>query len=156
MMDRDNTDIVARIIKAGALRCNLWKLMEVLSSYQEKCKIQKDDDLITKVFKYFIVYGRISDICSLVGMSQDKISDILFFKQCGDIELTLMAKYIYSISGTKFNAFLKLQVKVILEQGKVDIKKEYTEWKMDCYKDKVDAGIMSKEDIMRLIEDIEF
>lgn len=26
MMDKDTTDIVARVIKAGALRCNLWAL----------------------------------------------------------------------------------------------------------------------------------
>lgn len=36
MMDKDTTDIVARVIKAGALRCNLWALGEVLSLYQEK------------------------------------------------------------------------------------------------------------------------
>lgn len=88
--------------------------------------------------------------------TQDKVSDILFFKQCGDMDLTLMAKYIYSISGTKFNDFLKLQVKVILEQGEIDIKKEYTDWKMDCYKDEVEAGRMSKDEIIRHIENIEF
>lgn len=156
MMDKDTTDIVARVIKAGALRCNLWALGEVLSSYQEKCKVQEDDDIVTKVFKYFIVYGRIADICGLVGLTQDKVSDILFFKQCGDMDLTLMAKYIYSISGTKFNDFLKLQVKVILEQGEIDIKKEYTDWKMDGWKEDVEAGNISRDEILREIERIEF
>ena len=63
---------------------------------------------------------------------------------------------IYSISGTKFNDFLKLQVKVILEQGEIDIKKEYTDWKMDGWKEDMEAGNISRDEILREIERIEF
>lgn len=48
MMNKDTTDIVARVIKAGALRCNLWALGEVLSSYQENARFKKMMTLLQK------------------------------------------------------------------------------------------------------------
>ena len=41
---------------------------------------------------------------------------------------------------------------MILEQGEIDIKKEYTDWKMDGWKEDMEAGNISRDEILREIE----
>lgn len=155
-LNKESMNILGKIIRSGALRCDIEELCQVLEFVKQKCEVQENDDLTTKVFKLFIVYGKITDICGMVELKQTEISDILFYKRCSDIKLTLWAKYIYSISGTKFCNFLKKQVEVILEKGDIDVKQEYLEWRKEIFKEELENGSITLEEIIRARDKIEF
>lgn len=155
-LDRQNTEALGKIIKSGALQCDLNALHEVLTFYQKKCQLSKDDDETTKVFKLFIVWGTILKVSQITKLKQTQISDILFFKRCDDLELTLMGKYIYSISGTKYHEFLKWQVEVLFTTGMLDVKKEYIKWKKFVYKEPIENGKITIADIEKAADSIDF
>lgn len=95
-----------------------------------KCPVKTEDSEIMKVFKAFIFHGNPSDTNRALNnrYGASGVSDIIFFRQCEDIEITLVAKAIYAYSGTKYSPFLKIQVEKILKDGEICIRDEYAKW----------------------------
>lgn len=104
--------------------------IETISALEQNYKITDDDNEITRVFKALIINGNMKDTVNYLDMKPDKVSDILFYKQTEDINLTLLAKAVYMVSGTKYKDFLKWQIDVILKEGNIDIKEQYIKWKL--------------------------
>lgn len=155
-LNRQDFEVVGKIIKSGALRCDINNLCNVLESYQNRFRPCEDDDETTKVFKNYVIFGNAEEVSRTTGVKPDKVRDILFYKTCEDFELTLMAKYIYSVSGTKYNSFLKRQVDIMFREGSINVKQEYLKWKLEAHEDKTNAGHISIDDIKMSIENIDF
>lgn len=116
---------------------------------KNKCVYDAHDTRTNQLFKAFIYYGgNQTAINKELKTKPKELSNVIFFKQSDDIEITLMAKFIYSLTSKEFREFLNWQVDVILEHNKIDVRHEYIKWKRSL-------GI-ELEDIFRLIETIKF
>lgn len=155
-LSREDIEVIGKIIKSGILKYDINSLVDILKRIQEECCIQESDDETTRIFKMFIVYGQVKHVASRLKIKYEKVSDVLFFKKCENDFLTLIAKYLYSISGTEFQEFLKIQVEVAFQTGMLDVKQEYIKWRMKIYKDEINKGIYTKQEILNEVEKIEF
>lgn len=121
------------------------KIVEI----KNKCIFDVHDTRTNQLFKAFIYYGGKQDVINKeLKTKPNELSDTIFFKQADDIEITLMAKFLYSLTTKSFREFLDWQVDVILENNKINVRHEYINWKRSL-------GI-ELEDIFRLIETIKF
>lgn len=151
---KEEIEVFGKIIRSGILRYDIDMLMDSLKKIQQECVILDSDDEVTRVFKSFVIYGRVVDVASLLGIKPEIVSDILFYEKCEDNFLTLLGKYLYSISGTKFGAFLKIQVEVLFQTGTIDVKQEYLKWRLEIYKEELEKGTMTKQEIIEEVDRI--
>ena len=96
---------------------------------KNKCIYDVHDTRTNQLFKAFIYYGgnqRVID--KELKTKPDELSDTIYFKQADDIEITLIAKLLYSYTTKKFRPFLDWQVDVILENNKINIRHEYIKY----------------------------
>ena len=126
----NNTIQLAKLIKGGFLYHYLYNKdsIDQVLALANKYQIKDDDNETDKIFKSFVLFGNMSDTIKYTGYPNKKISDIIFFKQSSNINLTLLAKTLYFISGTKFKDFLQWQIKVILQDNKINIEEEYIKY----------------------------
>lgn len=129
----DNIIRAAKLLKTGVLyqvAYNKNNFINYISNLANKCIIKDDDSKVDIIFKEFVLLGNMSNTIAYNGVPNNVVSDTLFFRQSSDIELTLLAKSLYFISGTKFKDFLQWQINVILKNNKIDIKQEYINWRL--------------------------
>lgn len=128
MFNEDEFRAVASLLKSGVLFSNHSEdFPERMLSLIKKCTIQPTDDRTTQIFKYYLMSGSVGNFNKSrpIKVKKGELSDTLFYKQANDIEITLLAKILYSECGTPFNEFLKWQVNVILKQGFIDVENEF-------------------------------
>lgn len=152
----NNQIVIAKLLKGGLLYQLNYNdaIIDVFMNIANKCKI--DNKPISKqeqtdhIFKCFCLFGNMSDCLKYTYYDNKTISDTLFFKQCSDIQITLLAKSLYYVSGTKFQEFLKWQIEIILQYGYINIREEYKKWKISIH------GIEELKDIENMIKNIDF
>lgn len=128
---------LAKILRTGILnKINQDNsILEQLKEYSTKYQIKETDSSIEKVFKSFVINGNNHELVKKYDYIGSTVSDILFFRQVDDINLTLLAKSIYAVSGSPYKDFLLWQINVILRDGAINIKNEYKKWLESVGKD---------------------
>lgn len=121
---------IAKILRTGIL-FDIQKddiILNQLKEYAHKYQIKETDNTIEKIFKSFVIHGNNHELIKKYNYNNNYISDVLFFRQVKDINLTLLAKSVYAVSGSPYKDFLIWQIKVILDIGEINIKNEYIKW----------------------------
>lgn len=151
MISKNQLDAIAAIFSTGILLTNEvnFEFMDMLNDMKNKCQPSPTDDRTTSIFKTYIRCGGMTNTIKYThnSMSQKEISDTLFYKQSNDIYITLLAKLMYSQSGTKRQGFLNHQIDIICSQGYIDIKEEYIKWEqsLGCDLEDINGWISGKD-----------
>jgi hypothetical protein len=136
-MNDNYTDIlnyylkISKLIKGGIMFQYVYNehFNDLLKDIYNIIKLSDNDSKTDIIFKKFVEVGNMTDAIQYMCLPNKVISDTLYYKQSSNIKLTLLAKTLYSTSGTQFKDFLKWQVNVIIRDGKIDIKQEFIKWR---------------------------
>lgn len=151
-MNTEQTLILAKILRSGILnQINQNRnILKQLQDYANKYQVYDKDDKINYIFKSFVINGNNRELMKdykTFYANNKYISDVLFFRQSSDIELTLLAKAIYAVSGTPYKDFLLRQVEILSQNNIIDIKHEYIIWRRELGD--------SEDFIQRLVSEVE-
>lgn len=112
-------------------------IVDAVSDIRKNIIIRPEDgdDKITKAFKGMILYGSIVEATNKTRL-YEKFTDIIIYTRPDDIDLTLLGKCLYSISGKIEADFVRHQINVILTTGDLDPEKEFIKYETKRYQDK--------------------
>lgn len=138
-----NYSIIAKSLRGGLFTdFDADNTPSTLVYLYNKCQINEIDDLIDKVFKSLVITGNIMDATKYInqiGCRTEKnrkfiptdISDCIFYKQSSDVEITILAKFIYSYT-CQNKGFLQWQIYKLIKDGSFNYDEESNKYQLYC------------------------
>lgn len=117
----------AKILQNGIIDVVSDDTIEYLKSLKKLCRISNTDTMTDMIFKEYVTYGNLSAINDKYRYTKKldiKPSDILFYRQCSNVEITILAKIMY-LNTNKNMEFLKYQIEILMKNGYIDIYEEH-------------------------------
>lgn len=131
-------DVLVPVLKGGFIAyCNKNpEALDFLVRLINKCKINENDDDVTKIFKTFISYGVIGKTTSGTNgrISSDDIYEAIKYRQTQDFELNFIGKSMYWKNCKRERDFIEQQLNLMSESGEniPDLKAEYMKFLESC------------------------
>ncbi len=126
---------IANLLKSGIISSLNNETIDYLKHIQQLCIPSKDDTNTDKIFKEYIKSGKLTALGNKYRYSiKPQVSDILFYRQCSNTELTILAKIMY-LNTNKNLEFVKWQVDILIKNGYIDIYEEHIKFKKHKYPD---------------------
>lgn len=131
-ISRSDMEFGAMLLYNHAEKYNTIKICDYLNSVLVKCKIDKNDSMVDRIFKLYIIHRRTNEFYTSVYSknirSQGDIIDILTYKQSNDYDINILAKVLYYKYGKYKSAFLERQINKLInvpECYPLDLYEEY-------------------------------
>lgn len=100
------------------------------------------------IFKEYVTYGNLSvinDKYKYKKVLDIKPSDILFYRQCSNVGITILAKIMY-LNTNKSMEFLKHQIDILIKNANIDIYEEHIKFLQQKRDIAIQNGTYDEED----------
>lgn len=121
---------LAKILQHGIISFIDDNTIEYLKYLKNMCIVLNTDTITDTVFKEYVTYGNlqyVNDKYKYKKVLDIKPSDIIFYRQCSSVEITILAKTMY-LNTNKNMEFLKHQIEFLIKNGYIDIYEEHVKY----------------------------